>query len=77
MHSGFTIAGIVLGALTGFKAPMHSRQIPAGVDISIEILIGVSLLFTVPTTPTPWPAGIGGVFIGHAIGAFVRMFTKP
>ncbi|WP_395736096.1 hypothetical protein [Prosthecobacter sp.] len=76
MHTGFTIAGIIVGAFIGYIAPMRSRLIPEGVGISIEVTAGVSLLLTLAENPSPWVASIGGVIVGHSLGAFVCMFTK-
>jgi|GEM_PF-6000995 len=74
MHSGFTIAGIVLGALTGFIAPLSSRL--EGVGIAVELMTGISALFAAQASGSSWAACIGGLIIGHGVGAFIRMFTK-
>lgn len=76
MHSGFTIAGIVLGALTGFKTGMGGWVLAGVIGLAIELIAGVSIICTAHNTSSHWVAGIGGLILGNAAGSLAHVFAK-
>ena len=76
MQTGFTLAGIVLGALVGFKTGFGACVLAGFVGMLIEFIVGISVISVAPAAGYPWAAGIGGLFVGNALGSLAKFFFK-
>lgn len=76
MQTGFTIAGIVLGALAGFKTGFGGWVFAGVTGLVIEIILGISIIHLAHTSAPAWAAGIGGFLLGNAVGSLAHVFAK-
>ncbi|MHB1079585.1 MAG: hypothetical protein ACYC67_09285 [Prosthecobacter sp.] len=76
MQTVFTITGIVLGALTGFKTGAGGWMLVGFIGLVIELIVGSSIIHLAHTSAPPWAAGIGGFILGNAVGSLAHLFAK-
>ena len=76
MHTGFTLAGMVLGAFFGFKTGFGGWVLAGFIGILIECIVGISIINVAPATGHPWATGVGGFFLGNALGSLAKFFFK-
>lgn len=76
MHTSFTIAGIVLGALAGFKTGIGKWVLLGLLGVAVELIVGISVIHIARISAPPWIAGIGGLFLGNAFGSIAHAFAK-
>ena len=76
MQTGFTIAGIVLGSLTGYKTGAGGWVLAGALGLVIELIVGVSIIHVAHTSAPPWAAGIGGLILGNAVGSLAHVLMK-
>ena len=76
MQTGFTIAGILLGSLTGFKTGAGGWMLAGVLGLVIEFIVGVAIIHTAHIDAQAWAAGIGGLILGNAIGSLAHVLAK-
>jgi len=76
MQTGFTIAGILLGSLMGFKTGAGGWILAGALGVVIELIVGVSIIQVAHTSAPAWAAGIGGLILGNAIGSLAHVLAK-
>ncbi len=76
MQTGFTIAGILLGSLSGYKRGIGGWVLAGALGLLIELIAGVSIIHVAHISATPWAAGIGGFILGNAVGSLASVFVK-
>ena len=76
MQTVFTIAGILLGSLTGYKTGAGGWMLAGALGLVIELIVGVSIIHVAHISAHPWGDGIGGLILGNAAGSLARAFVK-
>ena len=76
MQTGFTIAGILLGSLTGFKTGAGGWMLAGAIGLAVELIVGVAIIHLAHTSEPPWVAGIGGLILGNAAGSLAHVLAK-
>lgn len=76
MRTGFTLAGMALGAIFGFKTGFGGWALAGFVGMLIEFIVGISIIGVAPASGYPWAAAIGGFFLGTALGSLAKFFFK-
>jgi hypothetical protein len=76
MRTGFTLAGLVLGAFTGFKTGFGGSGLAGFIGFIIEIILGINLIGVATAPGYSWAAAIGGFLIGRAAGSLANFFSK-
>lgn len=71
----WTIAGLVLGAVSGFKTGFGGWVL-GFLGMLIELIVGISIINVAPSAGHPWAAGIGGFFLGNAVGSLAKAIAK-
>ncbi|MFO1439341.1 MAG: hypothetical protein U1F81_13565 [Verrucomicrobiaceae bacterium] len=76
MQALFTLTGIALGALFGFKSGFGVWLVAGFIGLLIEFIVGISIINVAPSSGHPWAAGIGGFILGNATGSLAKFFFK-
>jgi len=76
MRTGFTLAGLALGAFTGFKTGFGGWVLAGFIGVIVEIILGINIIGVASASGYPWAAAIGGFFIGNAAGSLANFFFK-
>lgn len=76
MRALFTLTGIGLGALFGFKCGFGGWIVAGFIGLLIEFIVGISIINVAPSSGYPWAAGIGGFVLGNAVGSLAKFFFK-
>ena len=76
MRTGFTIAGLALGAFTGFKTDFGGCVLAIFIGLITEIILGINLIGMASDSGYSWAAAIGGFLLGKAAGSVANFFFK-
>lgn len=76
MHTGFTLAGLALGAFTGFKTGFGGWVLAGFIGLIIEIILGINLIGMASASGYSWASAIGGFLLGNAAGSLANFFFK-
>jgi hypothetical protein len=76
MRTGFTLAGLVLGAFIGFKRGFRGWVLAGFIGLTIEIILGINLIGMASASGYSWAAAIGGFLLGNAVGSLSKFFFK-
>lgn len=76
MQTGFTLAGMVLGAFFGFRIGFGGWVLAGFIGLIIEIILGINLIGVATAPGYSWAAAIGGFLLGNAAGSLAKFFFK-
>jgi len=76
MQTGFTLAGMVLGAFFGFKTGFGDWVLAGFIGILVECIVGISIIGVATAPGYSWAAAIGGFLLGRAAGSLANFFLK-
>lgn len=76
MRTGFTLAGLALGAFTGLKTGYGGWVLNGFISLISEIILGINLIGMASASGYSWAAAIGGFLLGKAAGSVANFFFK-
>lgn len=76
MRTGFAIAGLALGAFTGFKTGFGGWVLASFIGLITEIILGINLIGMASDSGYSLAAAIGGFLLGEAAGSVANFFFK-
>ena len=76
MHAGSILAGIILGAVMGFKTGFGGWMLAGLIGMLVEFIAGISIINVASSSGLPWAAGIGGLILGNTLGSLAKVIAK-